>query len=80
MITREFLPCNQMPGCGANHNGLCVALDDMKFKTGVCPFYKSMEQCRREHNENYDRLVSLDRRDLIEKYNLRRTPDVGEQV
>lgn len=80
MPSSMYQPCTQMPGCRANHNGMCAALESTSFKTGICPFYKTAEQCRKEDNETYDRLTSLGRRDLIEKYNLRRRPDVGEQV
>ena len=30
--------------CAACHEGRCVALNDTRFKTGVCPFYKTKEQ------------------------------------
>ena len=80
MKSREFLPCNQMPGCRANHNGKCAALESTSFRTGICPFYKTAEKCRKEDNAAYDRLVLIGRRDLIEKYGLRRRPDVGQQV
>lgn len=78
MKHEDFLPCNQMPGCHASHDGRCSALESTSFKTGICPFYKTTEQFRREHNENYDRLLRLGRRDLIEKYRLRRQIDVSQ--
>ena len=80
MPASMYQPCTQIPGCRANHNGMCGALESTAFKTGSCPFYKTTARCRREDNETYDRLVALKRQDLIEKYNLRRRPDVGEQV
>ncbi len=76
----EYKPCSQMPGCRARENGLCTALTDTKFRSGICPFYKTVERCRKDNNDNYDRLLRIGRDDLIKKYHLRRYPDVCKQV
>ena len=78
MDLKKYKPCNQRLGCRACHNGKCVALEDTDFGVCGCPFYKTEAQCRKQENENFDRLSRIGRRDLIRKYNLRRRPDVSQ--
>ena len=48
--------------------GRCNALANANFKGRPCPFYKSREQQEQEHQITYERLIVLERYDLLETY------------
>ena len=48
--------------------GRCNALANAIFKGRQCPFYKSREQQMQEHQLTYERLIVLERFDLLETY------------
>ena len=55
--------------CAArSRSGRCNALCNVNFKGKPCPFYKTWEQQKQEHLTAYERLVVLERYDLLETY------------
>lgn len=43
----EQPPCYyQMQDCAANQSGVCLALQNTRFKSGYCPFYKAKDGSR----------------------------------
>ena len=51
--------------CAACHEGRCVALNDTRFKTGVCPFYKTKGQNDAEQKACMERLKALPNGSII---------------
>ena len=55
--------------CSArSKSGRCNALCNAKFGKKPCPFYKTKEQQKVEHHATYERLIVLERYDLLETY------------
>ena len=55
--------------CSArSKSGRCNALCNAKFGKKPCPFYKTKEQQKVEHQATYERLIVLERYDLLETY------------
>ena len=55
--------------CSArSKSGRCNALCNAKFGSKPCPFYKTWEQQKVEHQVTYERLIVLERYDLLETY------------
>ena len=55
--------------CSArSKSGRCNALSNAKFGSKPCPFYKPKEQQKVEHQATYERLIVLERYDLLETY------------
>ena len=55
--------------CSArSKSGRCNALCNAKFGSRPCPFYKTWEQQKVEHQVTYERLIVLERYDLLETY------------
>ena len=55
--------------CAAlSKSGRCNALCNAKFGKKPCPFYKTKEQQKVEHHATYERLIVLERYDLLETY------------
>ena len=61
--------CPHEPGCRSRKNGTCRVLKDTDFKGKPCPFYKTALQNAGECKEALERLIAIERTDLIEKYN-----------
>lgn len=55
-----------------NGRGGCIALTCTDFKEGKCPFYKTSAQEIQDRAAAVERLERLGRRNLIEKYRLKR--------
>jgi hypothetical protein len=50
--TLDNPPCYyQMQDCAANYGGVCLALQNTRFKRGYCPFYKSRSGVQRKASE-----------------------------
>ena len=58
--------CTAHRDCFANKNGVCVCLGDNDF-----PFFKPTAQCDADRQKSYERLVSIGRDDLVERYQVR---------
>ena len=57
--------------CGAcRSDGFCSALEDNNFCEKPCPFFKTKERWNEDEEKAYQRLLKLDRFDLIAKYEL----------
>ena len=55
--------------CAArSKSGRCNALCSAKFGSKPCPFYKTWDQQKVEHQATYERLIVLERYDLLETY------------
>ena len=50
--------------------GNCTALEDTAYACGACPFYKPRETVDMECRMTYNRLLRLERVDLIRKYKI----------
>ena len=57
--------------CFANKDGVCVCLEDNDFHGKDCLFFKTTAQCDADRQKSYERLVSIGRDDLIERYQVR---------
>lgn len=60
--------CPHAPGCRSRKNGTCRVLKNTDFKGNPCPFYKTAVQNAVECKEATERLIAIERTDLIEKY------------
>lgn len=60
--------CKLHSDCFASKDKRCIALSDTGFKGHDCPFYKTQEQADAEKAKSLDRLQSMSRYDLIERY------------
>lgn len=64
--------CRQTPemeDCFARTRaGNCSALVDTEYPCGDCPFYKPPDQLEEEQKRTYERLIRIERVDLIELY------------
>lgn len=68
--------CGQKPKCclerkdcfARNRVGNCEALEDTRFASGNCPFYKTGPVVASERVQVKERLVRLERADLILRY------------
>ena len=58
--------CTAHRDCFANKDGVCVCLGDKD-----CPFFKTTAQCDADRQKSYERLVSIGRDDLVERYQVR---------
>ena len=65
----NYRNCPHEPGCRSRKNGTCRVLKDTDFKGKPCPFYKTALQNAVECKEALERLIAIERTDLIEKYN-----------
>ena len=66
---KEFFPCvMEQKDCGACYNGICLALEKVALRDGVCPFYKSAAQQEAEDRKSLEHLVERKRFDLLQKY------------
>ena len=54
--------------CASNKEGFCRALRTSDFGNKSCPFFKTAEQNEKEKKGVIDRLIALDRQDLIDTY------------
>ena len=54
--------------CAGNKAGYCRILKSNHFGDKVCPFYKTTEQNEKEKKAVMDRLIAMDRQDLIDTY------------
>ena len=63
--------CSAHRDCFANKDGVCVCLGDNDFHGKVCPFFKTTAQCDEDRQKSYERLVSIGRDDLVERYQVR---------
>ena len=54
--------------CAGNKEGFCRVLNCTDFEGKVCPFFKTVEQNEQEKKAVMERLVAMDRQDLIELY------------
>lgn len=50
--------------------GNCMALEDTAYPCGACPFYKPQKTVDLECAWAYDRLIRLERVDMISKYSI----------
>ena len=50
---------------------MCVCLGDNDFHGKDCPFFKTTAQCDADRQKSCERLVSIGRDDLIERYQVR---------
>lgn len=78
-----WLPlCQSYRECFANKYGRCTILRENHFPKvdgtsgggRACPFYRSTEDNKKEQKECLVRLISIGRRDLIERYQI--SPDI----
>lgn len=60
--------CTTHDDCFANKGGHCTALRPEGFSDVACKFYKSKQQLEDERRGTYERLSSVGRKDLVEKY------------
>ena len=64
--------CRQTPemeDCFARTRaGNCSALVDTEYPCGKCPFYKPLDKLEEEQKRTYERLIRIERVDLIELY------------
>lgn len=60
--------CPHAPGCRSRKNGTCRVLKNTDFMGKPCPFYKTAVQNAVECKEATERLIAIERTDLIEKY------------
>ena len=63
--------CTAHRDCFANKNGACVCLGDNDFHGKDCLFFKTTAQCDADRQKSYERLVSIGRDDLVERYQVR---------
>lgn len=68
-MKENFPNCPHAPGCRSRKNGTCRVLKNTDFKGKPCPFYKTAVQNAVECKEALERLIAIERTDLIEKYN-----------
>ena len=54
--------------CASNKEGFCRALRTNDFGGKMCPFFKTAEQNEKEKKAVMNRLIALDRQDLIDTY------------
>jgi hypothetical protein len=64
----NYPSCPHTPGCRSRKDGACRVLKDTDFKGKPCPFYKTALQNAVESKEATERLIAIERTDLIEKY------------
>lgn len=73
----SWLPlCQEHRGCFANRYGRCTILTENHFpgRDGMagegqnCPFYRDLKDNQKEQKECLVRLISIGRRDLVERY------------
>ena len=64
--------------CAGNKEGFCRALRTSDFGNKTCPFFKTVEQNEKEKKAVMDRLIALDRQDLIDTYYGRRKGGVDD--
>lgn len=57
--------------CFANKCGVCVCLGDNDFHGKDCPVFKTTAQNDTDRQKSYERLVSIGRDDLVERYQVR---------
>ena len=67
-MIESYPNCPNQPGCRSSKNGTCRILKDTNFKGKPCPFYKTATQHAVECKKATERLIAIERTDLIEKY------------
>ena len=67
-MKENFPNCPHAPGCRSRKNGTCRVLKITDFKGKPCPFYKTAVQNAVECKEATERLIAIERTDLIDKY------------
>ena len=53
-----------------SRQGNCAALTETDYPCGKCPFYKPSMVLMRENKRTYDRLIRIERYDLVEKFSV----------
>ena len=61
------IKCN-LHNCAGNKDGSCRILNSTDFEGKVCPFFKTAEKNEQERKAVMERLIAMERQDLIELY------------
>lgn len=65
---KKYAPLCSNTHCASHREGKCMILKNNHFGDKACPFFKTTEQCKKEKKAVTDRLIAMDRQDLIATY------------
>lgn len=65
--SEKKVTCPQLR-CAGNKEGFCRVLRTSDFGNKICPFFKTVEQNEKEKKAAMDRLIALNRQELIDTY------------